>query len=78
MWDQGEFERLLVRWIVATDQPFEEVERVEFKELLEYTHREAIQFPSLSTVRRRIMKQGIDTVASIQQMVKVCTPRSWP
>ncbi|KAK0437750.1 uncharacterized protein EV420DRAFT_1280417 [Desarmillaria tabescens] len=40
-WDQAKFERLLLEWIVACDQPFEEVERPEFQSLLNYTHHPA-------------------------------------
>ncbi|KAG0693873.1 hypothetical protein DFH29DRAFT_815918, partial [Suillus ampliporus] len=37
-WDQNMFEQLLAEWMVACDQPFEEVDRLEFRRLLEYTH----------------------------------------
>jgi hypothetical protein len=37
-WDQEKFEQLLTEWMVACDQPFEEVEQPEFRRLLEYTH----------------------------------------
>jgi hypothetical protein len=32
------FKKYLAEWVVACDQPFEEVERPEFHQLLEYTH----------------------------------------
>lgn len=61
-WDQAEFEKLLLEWMVACDQPFEEVERPEFRRLLEYTHlNSSLNIPSHTTVQRRIMKMGEDT-----------------
>ena len=36
--DAETFKRYVAEWIVACDQPFEEVERPEFRRLLEYTH----------------------------------------
>ncbi|KAF8874673.1 hypothetical protein BD779DRAFT_1406474, partial [Infundibulicybe gibba] len=40
-WDQSKFERLLAEWMVACDQPFEEVDREEFRRLLTYAHHPA-------------------------------------
>ncbi|KAF8179736.1 hypothetical protein K438DRAFT_1768768 [Mycena galopus ATCC 62051] len=59
-WDQKEFERLLVEWLVASDQPFQEVERPQFRSLLEYVrHRaEELDVPSSSTMQRRVMDMG--------------------
>ena len=37
-WDQDRFEQLLTEWVVACDQPFEEVDWPELRELLTYTH----------------------------------------
>ncbi|KIK34025.1 hypothetical protein CY34DRAFT_18001 [Suillus luteus UH-Slu-Lm8-n1] len=37
-WNQEKFEDLLAKWLVACDQPFEEVEKPEFKAFVEYTH----------------------------------------
>ncbi|KAK6981508.1 Transposase-like protein, partial [Favolaschia claudopus] len=55
-WDQAKFERLLVEWLVACDQPFSEVERPEFQDLLHYVHHRepALEIPSGKTVKRRI------------------------
>jgi hypothetical protein len=39
---RGHFEQLLADWVVACDQPFDEVEKPEFRRLLEYTHLAAI------------------------------------
>ncbi|KIJ91394.1 hypothetical protein K443DRAFT_32511, partial [Laccaria amethystina LaAM-08-1] len=35
-WDQAKFEELLIEWIVACDQPFDEVEKPEFVSMMEY------------------------------------------
>ncbi|KAK0197811.1 hypothetical protein F5146DRAFT_1130724 [Armillaria mellea] len=40
-WDQVKFERLLLEWMIACDQPFEEMEWPEFPLLLIYTHHPA-------------------------------------
>ena len=37
-WNQAKFERLITEWIVACDQPFNEVEKPEFCEMLTYAH----------------------------------------
>ncbi|KAH9008872.1 hypothetical protein EDB83DRAFT_2168691, partial [Lactarius deliciosus] len=34
-WDQERFEELLIEWVVACDQPFDEVEKPEFISLME-------------------------------------------
>ena len=38
LWDQAKFECLLTEWIVACDQPFDEVEKEEFVKLMTYVH----------------------------------------
>lgn len=58
-WDQTEFENFLTKWMVVCDQPFEEVERPEFKALLEYNCRPTkLNIPSSTTIKRRVMKMG--------------------
>ena len=72
-WDQAEFEKLLLEWMVACDQPFEEVERPEFRQLLEYTHlNSSLHIPSRTTVQRRIMKMGEDTIEGTKELIRVC------
>lgn len=71
-WDQAEFEKLLIEWIIACDQPFEEVERPEFQRLLEYTHvTSGLHIPSRTTVQRRILKMGEDTVEGTKELIRV-------
>ncbi|RXW19302.1 hypothetical protein EST38_g6551 [Candolleomyces aberdarensis] len=64
-WDQASFERLLVEWIATCNQPFDEVEKPEFRCLLEYIHspsHKALNIPHRSTIRCRLMKMGKDAV----------------
>jgi hypothetical protein len=44
-WSQEKFEDLLAKWLVACDQPFEDVEKPEFKVFVEYTHRGSLHIP---------------------------------
>ncbi|KAJ6454737.1 hypothetical protein C8R47DRAFT_997083 [Mycena vitilis] len=71
-WDQAKFESLLTEWIVATDQPFDSVEQVEFRNLLQYTHHGAtLRIPRRDAVRTRIMKLGEDTIEGMRLMFAV-------
>ena len=67
------FKRYLVEWVVACDQPFEEVERPEFRRLLEYTHMgsKPLNIPRRTAVKDHIMKMGKSTVKGIQKLIKV-------
>jgi hypothetical protein len=62
-----------VEWVVACDQPFDEVERPEFRRLLEYTHMgsKPLDIPHRGALKNRIMTMGEDTVEGIKKMVKV-------
>lgn len=46
--------------MVSCDQPFQEVERPEFRALLCYVHHRSttLKIPSADTVQRRVMKIG--------------------
>ncbi|KAF7964435.1 hypothetical protein HWV62_7982, partial [Athelia sp. TMB] len=72
-WDQKEFETRLSEWIATCDQPFDEVEKPEFRRLLEYTHTRSIplHIPHRGAVRKRVMKMGEDTVDGIKKMISV-------
>jgi hypothetical protein len=69
-WDQAKFERLLTEWIVACDQPFDEVDKEEFVKLMTYACRPApsVKLPSREGIRRRVIKMGEDTIAGIHEM----------
>ena len=67
------FKRYLAEWVVACDQPFEEVERPELRRLLEYAHMgsKPLNIPHRTALRDRIMKMGKSTITGIQKLVKV-------
>ncbi|KAF5310636.1 hypothetical protein D9619_008095 [Psilocybe cf. subviscida] len=69
-WDQNKFLDLLASWIVACDQPFEEVDRPEFQDLLKYVHHSRASFtiPGRNAIRRRIMKLGEVELAATKEM----------
>lgn len=71
-WNQAEFEKLLAEWIVACDQPFDEVEKPEFRRLMDYTHHgAALKIPGRNSIRTRIMKMGEDTLEGMKKMFAV-------
>jgi hypothetical protein len=72
-WDQAKFEHLLTEWIVACDQPFDEVGKEEFIKLISYAHHPApsAKLPSRDGICCRIMKMGEDTVDEIRDMFAV-------
>lgn len=73
-WDQEKFEQLLVEWIVACDQPFDEVEKPEFIDLMCYGRHGVPNFslPKREGIRRRIMKLGEETVEEVRTFFVVC------
>lgn len=73
-WDQSKFEQLLAEWQVACNQPFDEVEKPEFKALMEYTHRRSVplHIPSATTMKRRIMILGQTTIEDMKTFISVC------
>ncbi|THU75934.1 hypothetical protein K435DRAFT_706104, partial [Dendrothele bispora CBS 962.96] len=74
-WDQSRFEGLLVEWIVACDQPFEEVKRPEFKQLLTYTHHPAstLHIPGHTTIQRQFIKMSEGARETLRQVFAVRT-----
>ncbi|KAJ6472270.1 hypothetical protein DFH09DRAFT_954153, partial [Mycena vulgaris] len=74
IFDQEVFNALLAEWIVACDQPFDEVEKPEFIRLMEYTHHGStlnFKVPGRTAIRSRIMKMGEDTVEGTHKMFAV-------
>ncbi len=73
-WDQERFEDLLVKWIVATDQPFHTVDEPEFRKLMTYAHHPSpeLKIPHRNAVKRRVMKMGEDTVRATKESFAVC------
>ncbi len=74
MWDQEKFEKLLAEWIIACDQPFEEVDRAELRDLLSYAHHHSpdeLHIPHRNAIRRWIMKMGEDGTEETCKMFAV-------
>ena len=71
--DAETFKRYLAEWVVACNQPFEEVERPEFRCLLEYMHMGStpLSIPHRTALKDRVMKMGKSTVKDIQKLIKV-------
>ena len=67
------FKRYVAEWVVTCDQPFEEVERPEFRHLLEYTYMgsKPLNIPHRTALKDRIMKMGKSTIKGIQKLIKV-------
>ncbi|OCB88219.1 hypothetical protein A7U60_g4624 [Sanghuangporus baumii] len=70
-WDHTEFKRRLIRWIVATDQPFTVVEDDEFRTFLEYTHRgqAKLLIPSADTVKRTVKEMKLELFEKTKSMI---------
>ncbi|KAF8812634.1 hypothetical protein BYT27DRAFT_7086466 [Phlegmacium glaucopus] len=65
-WNQGNFERLLIEWMITCDQPFDEVEKPEFIAAMSYGRLTSkFTLPKRDGVRRRVMKLGDETVQEI-------------
>ncbi|KAJ7053415.1 hypothetical protein C8F01DRAFT_553933 [Mycena amicta] len=71
-WDQKTFQRLLYEWLVVCDQPFIEVERAEFKALLNYVwfRSTPLSIPSATTARRDIIKMGQELEAHLVEFFR--------
>jgi len=66
---------LVLEWIIACDQPFDEVEKPEYVAMMEYG-RDLSKFslPKRNGVRRRVMKLGEDTIEATKAMFSVVFP----
>ncbi|HEV7737246.1 MAG TPA: hypothetical protein VGO47_07755 [Chlamydiales bacterium] len=70
--DPKEFERLLLRWIVACDQPFDEVEKPEFRALIRYVHGTlTLHIPSATAVKRHVMTTGEQMQEELKAFIQV-------
>ncbi|CAK5270384.1 unnamed protein product [Mycena citricolor] len=69
-WDQNHFVTLLARWVAACDQPFEEVSRPEFRELLQYVYRGNgdLKIPDRKGVRTKIMDMEKELKRKLKKM----------
>jgi hypothetical protein len=73
VWDYEKFEQLLMEWIVACDQPFDEVEKPEFIAMMNFTHHSGgrLKIPKREGIKRRVMKMGEETIKGVCKMFKV-------
>ncbi|KAF5374248.1 hypothetical protein D9758_004531 [Tetrapyrgos nigripes] len=69
----GQFKDLLVKWIVACDQPFSEVEQQEFIDLMQYVHHSggALHIPKKDAVCCKVLKLGKKTMKEMKEMFLV-------
>ena len=64
---------MVMEWVVACDQPFEEVERPEFKAMLDYMHHTgtSLKIPGRNGIKRCLMKMGTDKIEEVRNMFSV-------
>jgi hypothetical protein len=53
-----------MEWVIACDQPFEEVERPEFVAMMKYTHHTgtSLKIPKRDGIKRRLMNRSADRI----------------
>ena len=63
----------MAKWIVSCDQPFDEVDKPEFREMMNYAHHPTpdLKIPHRDAIRRRILKMGDDSIESTRQFFAV-------
>jgi hypothetical protein len=72
-WDQETFEQLLTEWIVACDQPFDEVEKPEFVTMMNFVRHTGspLKIPKRDGIKRRAMKMGEEIIEGVREMFMV-------
>jgi hypothetical protein len=62
-----------MEWVIACDQPFEEVERPEFIAMMNYTHHAgtSLKIPKRNGIKLRLMKMGDNTIEDVRNMFSV-------
>jgi hypothetical protein len=68
--DPKVFERMVAEWQAACDQPFDEVDKPEFRRMIEYLH-PGVHIPHHDATRRHIMKLGEETIKGTKEMIEV-------
>lgn len=72
-WDQEKFEQVVTEWIVACDQPFDEVEKQEFITMMNFArHTGPLKIPKREGIKRRVMKMGEEIIEGVREMFMVC------
>jgi hypothetical protein len=72
-WDQETFEQLLTEWIVACDQPFDEVEKPEFVMMMNFVCHTGslLKIPKRDGIRWCMMKMGEEIIEGVCEMFTV-------
>jgi hypothetical protein len=72
-WDQEKFEQLLTEWIVACDQPFDEVEKQEFVMMMNFVRHTGgpLKIPKREGIKRHVMKMGEEIIEGVREMFMV-------
>ncbi|KAI0294734.1 hypothetical protein BC826DRAFT_968634 [Russula brevipes] len=68
-WDQEKFEQVVTEWIVACDQPFDEVEKQEFVMMMNFAHHTGpLKIPKRKGIKQRVMKMGEEIIEGVREM----------
>lgn len=72
-WDQEKFKRLLTEWIVACDQPFNEVKKPEFVNMMNFTHHSGgpLNILKRDGIKQCVVKMGKKTIEGLREMFSV-------
>ncbi|KAF8808966.1 hypothetical protein BYT27DRAFT_7285979 [Phlegmacium glaucopus] len=72
-WDQEKFEQLLTKWIIACNQPFDEVEKPEFITMMNFTHCNvgSLKIPKHDAIKQHVMRMGEETIEGVCKMFLV-------
>ena len=62
-----------MEWVIACDQPFEEVEKPEFIAMMNYTHHTgaSVKIPKRNGIKLRLIKMGDQTIEDVRKMFLV-------
>jgi len=63
-----------MEWVIACDQPFEEVDQPEFIAIMNYTHRAAdtsLKLLRRNGIKRCLMAMGEETIKEVQSMFSI-------
>jgi len=72
-WDQEKFEQVLMEWVIACDQLFEEVEWPKFIALMNYMHYTStlLNILKCNGIKWRLIKMGDNTIEDVCNMFLV-------
>ncbi|KAF5324671.1 hypothetical protein D9611_004416 [Ephemerocybe angulata] len=70
-WDQAKFDGLVVKWVVTTDQSFDAVDKESFRDMVTCAHGSEVKIIHRSTVARRVLKLGEDTIEETREMFQL-------